>query len=108
MEEKKDIQVAIDDKVITLSSVESEEYMQKVALYLNNKLSECKATKQYRKLPAEYKSLHLSLNIADDLFKAKEKIEQMQRQIEKMEKQIYDLQHEQIETQIKYDSSQKL
>ena len=35
-----DIEVVIGGKVITLSGNESEEYIQKVASYINNKISE--------------------------------------------------------------------
>ena len=108
MEKKKDVQVIINDKVLTLTGDESAEYMQKVALYINNKMNECKMSDQYHKLPADYQNLLLSLNIADDYFKAKDKIDTMQSHIDKLEKQLYDIQHEQIEIKIKYESSQKL
>ena len=108
MAQKKDVQVIIDDKVITLSADESVEYMQKVALYIDNKKNECRMSDQYHRLPADYQSLLLSLNIADDYFKAKEKVDQLQAEIGKLEKQNYDIQHEQIEMKIKYESSQKM
>ena len=65
MAQKKDVQVIIDEKVITLSADESIEYMQKVALYINNKKTECKMSEQYHKLTPDYQALLLSLNIAD-------------------------------------------
>ncbi len=108
MAQKKDVQVIIDDKVITLSADESVEYMQKVALYINNKKQECRMSDQYHRLPSDYQSLLLSLNIADDYFKAKEKVDQLQADIQKLEKSNYDIQHDQIEMKIKYESSQKM
>lgn len=105
---KKEVQVIIDEKVITLSADESVEYMQKVALYINNKKSECKMSEQYSKLTQDYQALLLALNIADDYFKAKEKVDSLQAEITKLEKQNYDIQHEQIEMKIKYESSQKM
>jgi cell division protein ZapA len=108
MTQKKEAQVIIDDKVITVSADESVEYMQKVALYINNKKNECRLSEQYHRLPPDYQSLLLSLNIADDFFKAKDKVDQLQAEIAKLEKQNYDIQHEQIEMKIKYESSQKM
>lgn len=108
MAQKKDVQVIIDEKVITLSADESIEYMQKVALYINNKKTECKMLEQYHKLTPDYQALLLSLNIADDYFKAKDKVDALQNELNKLEKQNYDIQHEQIETKIKYESAQKL
>ena len=108
MAQKKDVQVIIDEKVITLSADESIEYMQKVALYINNKKTECKMSEQYHKLTPDYQALLLSLNIADDYFKAKDKVDALQNELNKLEKQNYDIQHEQIETKIKYESAQKL
>lgn len=108
MASKKEVQVIIDEKVITLSADESVEYMQKVALYINNKKTECKLSEQYSKLTQDYQALLLALNIADDYFKAKEKVDSLQAEITKLEKQNYDIQHEQIEMKIKYESSQKM
>lgn len=108
MASKKEVQVIIDEKVITLSADESVEYMQKVALYINNKKAECKMSEQYSKLTQDYQGLLLALNIADDYFKAKEKVDSLQAEITKLEKQNYDIQHEQIEMKIKYESSQKM
>ena len=40
MAEKTDTEVLIGGRVFTLSGYESEEYLQKIALYINNKVSE--------------------------------------------------------------------
>lgn len=108
MADKKDVQVVINDKVLTLTGEESAEYMQKLALYINNKLNECKMSGQYHKLSMDYQYLLLSINIADDYHKTKEQLSQMQAQVDKLEKQVYDIQHDQIETKIKYESAKKL
>lgn len=108
MAQKKDVQVIIDDKVVTLSANESIEYMQKVALYINNKRAECRMSDQYHRLTPDYKDLLLSINIADDYFKAKDKVDQLNEELQKLEKQTYEVQHEQIEMKIKYESAQKM
>ena len=68
---KNTTQVLIGGKIIKLSGYESEEYLQKVAAYLNNKIAELGELPGYNRQPVETKSTLLSLDIADDYFKAK-------------------------------------
>ena len=105
---KKDGQVIIDGKVVNVSAEESLEYMQKVALYVNNKISEIRMSQYYNRLSGDDKSLLLNLNIADDYFKAKDKVDKLEEEVKKLEKTNYDIQHEQIETKIKYESALKM
>lgn len=108
MAEKKDTPVIINGKVYTLSGYESEEYLQSVALYINNKITECKGSEHYRKLNAEHQGVLLALNIADDYFKVRKQAESSEKQGDEKEKQLYDLRHEVIETRIKQESALKL
>ena len=71
--EKNRVEVVIDGQIITLISDEKEEYMQKVALYIDKKLSEIKSTKSNRPVSEHLRTLLISVNIADDYFKAVEK-----------------------------------
>ena len=105
MENKIDIPVVINGKVYTLSGYEGEEYLQNVALYINNKISECKASEQYRRMNSEYQGVLLALNIADDYFKAKKRADSFAKDDTEKEQQIYDLRHEIIESQIKKESA---
>ena len=59
-------EVVIDGKVYTLSGYEGEEYLQKVAAYINGKINEFNAIENTRHLPANMKSTLIQLNIADD------------------------------------------
>ena len=68
---KNTAQVVIDGKIITLGGYESEEYFQKVAAYMNNKISELSQMPGYSRQAMETKHTLLSLNITDDYFKAK-------------------------------------
>ena len=71
MAEKTSAEVVIGGKVYTLSGYESEEYLQKVAVYINGKLNEFDSIEGYQRFPADMKATLLQLNIADDYFKAK-------------------------------------
>ena len=71
MASKNTAQVLIGGKIITLSGYESEEYMQRVASYMNSKIAELSEIPGYSRQPMETKHLLLSLNVTDDYFKAK-------------------------------------
>lgn len=108
MVQKNDIKVVINNKVYTLSGQESEDYLQNIATYINGKIAECQSSEAYRRFNAEYQNVLLALNIADDYFKAKDQVNQMLTEDDDKDKQIYDLRHEVIEVQIKYESAQKM
>ncbi len=107
MSSKNNTEVIIGGKVFTLSGYESEEYLQKVAAYINGKLSGFNADDAYRRQSAEYRANLMYLNIADDYFKAKNMVESLQTEIDNKDKQINDLKHELITSQIKIEALNK-
>lgn len=107
MAEKTDTEVIIGGKVFTLSGYESEEYLQKVASYINNKMSEYAKIDGFRRQPLDTQNVLLQLNIADDYFKAKKQISMLEEDITAKEKELYDLKHELIAAQIKLESTEK-
>ena len=60
MSAKNTTQVIIGGKIITLCGYESEEYLQRVAAYLNNKISELSELPGYNRQQVEMKR-HYSL-----------------------------------------------
>ncbi len=107
MSSKTDTEVIIGGKVFTLSGYESEEYLQKVASYINNKRNEYAKVDSFRRQPLETQSVLLELNIADDYFKAKNQITVLEDEIRAKEKELYDLKHELISAQIKLENSEQ-
>lgn len=107
MSSKTDTEVIIGGKVLTLSGYESEEYLQKVASYINNKLNEYNKVDSFRRQPMDKQSVLLQLNIADDYFKAKKQITILEEELQAKEKELYDLKHELISSQIKLESSEE-
>ena len=107
MSSKTDTEVIIGGKVLTLSGYESEEYLQKVASYINNKLNEYNKLDSFRRQPMDKQSVLLQLNIADDYFKAKKQISILEEELQTKEKELYDLKHELISAQIKLESSEE-
>lgn len=106
MSSKTDVEVIVCGKVFTLSGYESQEYLQKVASYINNKSAECNKLESFRRQPIDMQSILLQLNIADDYFKAKSRIQQLEQDIEEKEKDLYDLKHELISSQIKLENTE--
>ena len=107
MSVKTETEVVIGGKSYTLSGSESAEYLQRVAFYINNKLSEYNKIESFRKQSTEFRNILLELNIADDLFKAKQKVAELEDELERKEKELYDLKHELISSQIKLDNAEK-
>ena len=106
MASKTDTEVLIGGKVFTLSGYESEEYLQKVASYINNKIAEYNKIEGFKRQPIDTQNVLLQLNIADDYFKSKKQIELMEEQLSEKEKELYDLKHELIATQIKLENTE--
>lgn len=108
MSASNDCEVVIAGKVITLSGSESQEYMQKVASYLNGKLHEFDQTDAFRRQPLEMQSILVQINIVDDLFKAYDEIAALKEELDMKDKELYDMKHEIITQQIKLDSKDKM
>ncbi len=107
MAEKTSAEVIIGGKVYTLSGYEGEEYLQRVATYINNKINEFNNMEELRRLSGDMKATLIQLNIADDYFKARTQVEKLEQEIEQKDKEIYDLKHDLISNQIKAESDEK-
>ena len=107
MEEKTDAQVVIGGRTYTLSGYESEEYLLRVAEYLNGKIDELRADPEYARLPVDMRQLLLNRNIADDYFKACAQIDELKGLIDKKENDLYDIKHELVAAQMKLQSADK-
>ncbi len=105
MSAKNETEVTIGQRTYTLSGYESEEYLQKVAAYINGKMSDFRKSDSYRRQTLDMQAVMLELNIADDYFKAKKTADELESDMDAMDKEIYDLKHELISAQIKLDSA---
>jgi len=102
-----DIEVIINNKRYTLSGYESEEYMQKVASYINSKHTEFKNRDAYKLLDSDMKNILIQINIADDYFKIKKQVKEFEAESDVKSNEIFDMKHEVISAQSKLDSAQK-
>jgi len=107
MNKKNGIEVIINGKRVTLGGYESEEYLQRVASYLNAKYAELKQMDSYRMLDTDMKSMYLQLNLADDYFKLKKQMEEASGDADAKSGEIFDLKHEVITAQTKLEAAQR-
>ncbi|MCR4923217.1 MAG: cell division protein ZapA [Lachnospiraceae bacterium] len=105
---KNNTEVTIGDKVIRLGGSESEEYMQRVAAYINGKYDEYSKIESFRRQPSDMKSVLMQINIADDYFKAKNQLLELQEELEAKDKELYDIKHELISAQIKLENKGRI
>lgn len=104
MSAKNYAEVLIDGKIYTLGGSEEEQYLQKVASYINEKTSQLRKQEGFSKQSQDYQSVMIELNIADDYFKAREEAARARRQSDDMEKETYSLKHELVTIQMKLDT----
>ena len=64
MSSKTDTEVIIGGKVFTLSGYESEEYLQKVASYINNKITEYNKNESFKRLTLDMQNVLLRMIIS--------------------------------------------
>ena len=100
MADKTDAQVVIGGRSYTLSGYESEEYLQRIADYLNGKIDELRNDAEFARLPADMRQLLLNLNIAEDYFKEMARNEELQSLVDKKENDLYDIKHELVAAQM--------
>ena len=107
MSSKNKTEVLIDGKIYTMSGYESEEYLQRVATYLNNKISEIKSMDGYHRLSSDLQAILLNLNTADDYFKVKKPADNLENELAEKDKELYEIKHELISEQIKLESTER-
>ncbi len=105
-EAKTDTEVLIRGRIYTLSGYESEEYLQKVALYINNKFAEYNKNEAFSHQSTDTQSVLLELNIADDYFKAKKQISLLEEALAQKEQELSDVKHDLIALQMRTESRQ--
>lgn len=107
MNRRNDIEVIINNKRYTLSGYENEEYMQKIAAFINNKSNELKRQDIYKTLDSDMKAVFMEINLADEYFKIKRRLEESEADSDSKSNEIYSLKHEIISLQTNLEKAQK-
>ena len=101
MSAKKSVYVVIGYHMYNLSGYEEKEYLEKVASYINQKIDEVQELQYYKQLNTDMKTVLLELNIADDYFKARDRVMSMEAEMKQKDQEIYNLKHELVSLQVK-------
>ena len=107
MKSKNDVEVLINGRKYTLCGFESDEYLQKVASYINSKYAELKQKDYFNTLDLDLKNVLLSINIADDYFKVQARAQEQAAESELKDKMMFDMKHEIITLRNKIDALEK-
>ena len=107
MAAKNTVEVLIAGKIMRISGYESEDYLQRVAAYLNGKISEIKTLDGYNRFSPEMRGLLLNLNTADDYFKLKKQADELSDQVAHKDKELFEVKHELISAQMQLETAQK-
>jgi cell division protein ZapA len=98
-----DLEVIINNKRYTISGYESEEYLQKIASYLNSKYSDFKTKEGYNHLDLDLRNVLMQINLADDYFKMSENSKNLEAELEKKDKEMFELKHNLVSVQKKLE-----
>lgn len=107
MNKYNDIEVIINNKRYTLSGYESEEYLHRVASYINNKHAQFRNKDAYKFLDSDLKNILIQINIADDYYKTLDKLNELKKENESKSNEIYDIRHELITSRTMLDAANK-
>ncbi len=107
MADKKVIKVLIAGKVMTMSGYESEEYMQKVAAYINSKIEEYEKTDAFRHASSDIRHRMLELNFADSYFKEKEHAEELEQRVKDKIDELDEMKHNYVNSQVMVEDQKK-
>ncbi len=107
MADKKVIKVLIAGKVMTMSGYESEEYMQKVAAYINSKIEEYEKTDAFRHASSDIRHRMLELNFADSYFKEKEHAEELEQRLKDKLDELDEMKHNYVNSQVMVEDQKK-
>ncbi|MCR4842811.1 MAG: cell division protein ZapA [Eubacterium sp.] len=107
MSNKTSVEVLIGGKIYELAGFESEEYLQRVASFINSKISELDEVEANRRMPADMKAVLIELNLADSYFKTKKTADNLDVDLQEKEKELYDLRHDMVTIQMKTESLEK-
>jgi len=107
MAQKNNVQVVIDGKVYTLSGYEDPEYLNKVAAYINTKLSELRVEESFKRQNREVQNILMYLNVADDYYKAKKHADEFSLELEDRIKEVSGLKHQLVGLKLRMEEEEK-
>ncbi|MBR6019915.1 MAG: cell division protein ZapA [Lachnospiraceae bacterium] len=96
MQKRTETKVIINEKQFCITGIEEEEYLQKIATYLNSKYASAKEVKGYKNFDADRKQLLVLINVADDYLKCRQQLADKQSEVEQKDTEIFNLKHDML------------
>lgn len=96
--------VLIAGKVYSLKGADPE-HLQRVAGLLNQKIVEVRNTPGYKSLDAEYKTLLMNLNLADEYFHVYDELTQLKEDMDAKDNELYAARHELVSLKLKLENA---
>ena len=103
MTKKSMVQVAIGGKVLTMGGADDETHIQRIASCVNHVLQEFEDKDEYRCLPADLKPVLIHINIAEELIKAQDQIQQLEEDLRLKENELAELRQELAEKEVRLE-----
>lgn len=104
---KNSTQVYIAGKVYTVEGYEEEDYLQKVAAYINTRISDLKQSGNFLRQGVDFFHVMVELNITDDYFKVRRHADQLEKKLDQLEKELYGLKHDLVSAQMKLEKQEQ-
>jgi cell division protein ZapA len=103
--ERNEVEINVGGRNIRVAADENRDYIKALAAYINERTDELKNQAGFARQTRDMQSILLSLNLADDYFKAGQKIKDLEKQIEDQSRELYQLKHELVELKMRNGKS---
>lgn len=102
-----DIEIKIAGKVFKLKSDKGKEYFIRLESYINEKISNIKKEANAQYISADAMAAHVYVNIANDYFKERQKVERLQDEHEQINKELIELKHDIVDLEMRLEELEK-
>ncbi len=106
MDKKTDVEVIINNKKYVICGYEGPDYLEQIANYINKKLTALKNEDWYNRMDSDLKNVLLEVNLADDYFKAEQKIQELESDRAQSNEDLFDLKHDAMRRQTELELMQ--
>ncbi len=103
MTQKNEVQVVIGGKVLTMSGTEDELQIQRVASCVNRMIKKLEGTEVYHNLSTDMKPLLIELNIAEELIRSQERVDELEADLQMKENELSELKQTLVDAQLKLE-----
>ncbi len=103
MKDPMNVQVILDGKIVNMSGYEQADYMQRLASFVNEKIREVREESVARGVDRELRPLIVSLNIADELMRERERCEQLTEDVKTLAEELAMIKQELAELRAEYE-----